>query len=57
MDELGEKITKNIGVSPAEFDEALEDFMETNTEGFTKENTIGMFLPNTYEVYLQCITR
>ncbi len=51
VEELGEKITKNIGVTPAEFDTALNDFVETNTEGFNKENIIGMFLPNTYEVY------
>ena len=51
LDELGEKITKNIGVTPSEFDEALEDFVDTNTEGFTKDNVISMFLPNTYEVY------
>jgi len=51
LDELGEKITKNVGVTPTEFDEALDDFVETNTEGFTEENVISMFLPNTYEVY------
>jgi len=51
VEELGEKITKNIGVTPTEFDEALTDFVDTNTEGFNKENIIGMFLPNTYEVY------
>jgi UPF0755 protein len=51
VEELGEKITKNIGVTPTEFDEALNDFVDTNTEGFNKENIIGMFLPNTYEVY------
>jgi UPF0755 protein len=51
LEELGDKITKNIGVTPTEFDEALDDFIETNTEGFTKENVISMFLPNTYEVY------
>jgi UPF0755 protein len=50
-EELGEKITKNIGVTPTEFDEALNDFVDTNTEGFNKENIIAMFLPNTYEVY------
>lgn len=51
LDELGEKITKNIGVTPSEFDEAVDDFVETNTEGFTRDNVISMFLPNTYEVY------
>ncbi len=55
LDELSEKITKNIGVSPVEFDEALEEFIEANTEGFTKENAISMFLPNTYEVYFNVL--
>jgi UPF0755 protein len=50
-DELAEKLTKNIGVSPDEFKEALDDFVESNQEGFTKENIRSMFLPNTYEVY------
>ena len=51
LDELSEKITKNIGVSPTEFNDALDDFLSDNKEGFTRENVIGMFLPNTYEVY------
>lgn len=51
LDELAEKITKNIGVSPSEFNDALDDFISTNQEGFTRQNAIGMFLPNTYEVY------
>ncbi len=53
--ELAEKLTKNIGVSPDEFEEALEDFVEKNNEGFTKENVRCMFLPNTYEVYFNVI--
>lgn len=51
LDELSEKITKNLGVTPAEFEQALDKFIETNTEGFTRENVIAMFLPNTYQVY------
>jgi UPF0755 protein len=51
LDELAGKITKNIGVSPTEFNEAMDDFLSTNQEGFTRENVIGMFLPNTYQVY------
>jgi len=51
IEELGEKITKNIGVTPTEFDNALDGFLNSNQEGFTKENVIGMFIPNTYEVY------
>jgi UPF0755 protein len=49
--ELAEKLTKNIDVSPDEFNEALEDFVEENKDGFTEENIRCMFLPNTYEVY------
>ena len=51
IDDLAEKITKNIGVSSSEFNNALDDFVSNNQEGFTRENVIGMFLPNTYEVY------
>jgi UPF0755 protein len=51
LDELAEKITKNLGIKPDQFLSALDDFVETNKEGFTKENILGMFLPNTYEVY------
>ncbi len=51
LSELGDKITKNIGVSTEDFYSALEEFVETNKEGFTNETIIAMFLPNTYEVY------
>ncbi len=51
IDELSEKITRNTGVSPTEFNNALDDFISSNQEGFNRKNVIGMFLPNTYEVY------
>ena len=51
LSELGDKITKNTGVSSGEFYEALDEFVATNNEGFTKETILCMFLPNTYEVY------
>ena len=51
LSELGDKITKNTGVSSSEFYEALDEFVATNNEGFTKETILCMFLPNTYEVY------
>ncbi|MFM9838483.1 MAG: endolytic transglycosylase MltG [Cyclobacteriaceae bacterium] len=53
--ELAEKLTKNIGVSPEEFDDALADFVANNKEGFTTENIRCMFLPNTYEVYFNVL--
>lgn len=49
--ELGEKITKNTGVTVSEFNDALDKFIATNTEGFNEQNVLSMFLPNTYEVY------
>jgi UPF0755 protein len=52
-DELAEKITKNIGVTSEEFQSALTDFISApqNTEGFTKNTILCMFIPNTYEIY------
>jgi UPF0755 protein len=49
--ELAEKITKNIGVTVAEFNDALDQFIATNRDGFTKDNILTMFIPNTYQVY------
>jgi UPF0755 protein len=49
--ELAEKITKNIGLKPEEFDDALDDFISKNQYGFNKNNIMTMFIPNTYEVY------
>jgi len=55
LSELGEKITKNTGVRPEEFDDAVDDFIENNKDGFTKENVISLFIPNTYEVYFNVL--
>jgi UPF0755 protein len=49
--DLAEKITKNIGLRPQEFDEALDAFIGTNQQGFTKDNILTLFIPNTYQVY------
>jgi len=49
--DIAEPITKNIAVSPSEFLAAVESYVETNKDGFTKETIIGMFIPNTYQVY------
>lgn len=49
--DLAEKITKNLDMSPEEFEVALIDFAMTNKYGFTKDNVMTIFIPNTYEVY------
>jgi UPF0755 protein len=49
--ELAEKITRNLDMTPQEFEVALIDFAMSNPYGFNKDNIISMFIPNTYEVY------
>ena len=49
--DLPEKITQNIALTPAEFEAALAGFLAGDSRGFSKENILCMFLPNTYEVY------
>lgn len=53
--ELSKNITKNLGMTPGEFDNALSQFVHTNTDGFTDENVLCLFLPNTYEVYYNVV--
>ncbi|HRI78410.1 MAG TPA: endolytic transglycosylase MltG [Cyclobacteriaceae bacterium] len=55
LSELDEKITKNIGVTSDEFEDALNDFIADNKEGFTRENILCMFIPNTYQVYYNVV--
>jgi UPF0755 protein len=55
IDDLGEKLTANIGVTEKEFYDELDKFIKTNQEGFTKENIISMFIPNTYKVYFNVV--
>ncbi|HEY9488814.1 MAG TPA: endolytic transglycosylase MltG [Chryseosolibacter sp.] len=49
--DLSEKITRNLNMTPAEFEAALIKFTMGNREGFNKDNILCMFIPNTYEVY------
>lgn len=51
ISDLAEKITHNLGMTPAEFEAALVKFAMNNPDGFTKDNVMAMFIPNTYEVY------
>lgn len=49
--DIAEKITKNTGVTVGQFNAALVKFTQQNEDNFTVENVIGMFIPNTYQVY------
>lgn len=49
--DLSEKITRNLAMTPQEFEAGLVQFAMTNTYGFNKDNVLCMFIPNTYEVY------
>lgn len=49
--DLSEKIVRNTGMKPEEFEAALIKFAMNNENGFTKDNVMCMFIPNTYEVY------
>ena len=49
--ELAEKITFGIGLEPEEFLALLNDGEFLAQYGFTEENVLAMFIPNTYEVY------
>lgn len=49
--DLSEKITRNLGMTPQEFEAGLIKFAMSNPYGFSKDNVLTMFIPNTYEVY------
>jgi UPF0755 protein len=51
MSDLSEKITRNLGMKPEEFEAAVVKFAMNNEYGFNKDNVMSMFIPNTYEVY------
>jgi UPF0755 protein len=55
--DLAEKITRNLEMEPQEFEAALIKFSMNNTYGFTKDNVLCMFIPNTYEVYYNISTK
>jgi UPF0755 protein len=51
LKDLSEKITTNLDMTPQAFEAAAIKFAMSNTAGFTKDNLMAMFIPNTYEVY------
>ena len=57
ISELSEKITKNLEITPEQFEAELVHFAMTNSYGFNKDNVLCMFIPNTYEVYYNASAR
>lgn len=55
LSDLDERITRSTGVTPEEFQEALDDYLDDNQEGFTRDNILSMFIPNTYQVYFNIV--
>ena len=51
INDIAEPITRNIAITPEQFREAVNVYIDNNPDGFTKETIIGMFIPNTYQVY------
>lgn len=51
IQDLSEKITRNLNMKPEEFEAALIKFAMNNPYGFNEDNVLTMFIPNTYEVY------
>lgn len=51
IQDLSEKITRNLQMTPQAFEAALVEFAMNNQYGFNKDNVLCMFIPNTYEVY------
>ncbi len=51
VQDIADPMTKNIAISSKDFLDAVEEYSKSNSDGFTKETIIGMFIPNTYQVY------
>ena len=51
IEDLYDPVTRYVEINSEEFKLALEDFIQKNDEGFTRQNIISMFIPNTYQVY------
>jgi UPF0755 protein len=51
VSDLAEKVSRNLELTPQEFEVKLIEFALANKDGFDKHNVIAMFIPNTYEVY------
>jgi UPF0755 protein len=49
--ELAERIAQKTGLTAADFETLLNDSAFLAPYGFTTDNVLAMFIPNTYEVY------
>ena len=49
--QLAEKIGRQIEADSSEIASFLSDPVNYNSDGFTKDNVISLFIPNTYELY------
>ena len=45
LSDLYEPITRNININAHQFEQAVERYIETNEDGFTRESMISMFIP------------
>lgn len=50
-EDLAEKITKNLEISPDAFMDLITDSVYIRKFGFKEETVMGMFIPNTYEIW------
>lgn len=49
--EVVERLTKHLALDSTNVVAALDDFSSNNQLGFTKENLLALFIPNTYEMF------
>lgn len=50
-EDLAEKITRNLEITPDHFMDLLSDSVNIRKFGFEEETIMAMFIPNTYEVW------
>lgn len=51
MDEFAAAVARQVDIQPRELLDLVNDPQLLDSLGFTKEQFIGMFIPNTYEIY------
>lgn len=51
IQDLGPRLTRELLITDDEFEAALAGYLTSNKKGFNSQTVIGLFLPNTYEVY------